>query len=256
MTTGSTPPPAGDNQLARMGLPTFFEVGDLDGMALVPPPDRHGQSVRVWARSLSDMQKEAVVFSPAAGRAWRLASDEGPYLHGFDAAPCPLAFLSTGMVASFMNEMLALARQRRIGISNLVLVQDNFYTMEGSALQGTMTGGALPVDLAVHVTANAGGAALDDTGSRKSGRSCSVPAGRRSGPAENRAHRRRRSRAGRGVVHRGRHRRSTNWGATPRSCAGTWRATTSSRMSFCRRAGQRAARDGPAPSIRSRPPSS
>ena len=103
MTTGSTPPPAGDNQLARMGLPTFFEVGDLDGMALVPPP------------GIKEIRQE--LFSP-----------------------------------------------------------------RGSTFR--------------------------------------------------------------------------NWGATPRSCAGTWRATTSSRMSFCRRAGQRAAQDGPAPSIRSRPPSS
>ena len=31
------------------------------------------------------------------GVTWRLVSDEGPYLNGHDAAPCPLAFLSVGM---------------------------------------------------------------------------------------------------------------------------------------------------------------
>ncbi|NIO43025.1 MAG: OsmC family peroxiredoxin, partial [Burkholderiales bacterium] len=43
-----------------------------------------------------------------------------------------------------MNEILALAAQRDITINNITLVQDNFYTMEGSALRGTMVGGALP----------------------------------------------------------------------------------------------------------------
>jgi hypothetical protein len=108
------------------------------------------------------MQKEAIVFSPNGGRAWRLASDEGPYLNGFDAAPCPLCFLSAGMVASFTNGILDLAARRHIEISSLVLVQDNRYTMEGSALQGTMSGGALPVDLDVAIAGNASCAALDD----------------------------------------------------------------------------------------------
>jgi hypothetical protein len=43
-----------------MDLPTFFEIGSLGDLALTPPADRHGGSVRVWARSLSVMQKEAI----------------------------------------------------------------------------------------------------------------------------------------------------------------------------------------------------
>jgi len=164
VTQGKMPPAdrVGENLLQRSGLPTFFEIGNLDEIGLALPENRHGQSVRVWARSLTVMQKEAIVASVGSGAVWRLASDEGPYLDGFDAAPCPLAFLSTGMVASYMNEVLALADQRGLTFGDLVLVQDNFYTMEGSALRGTMVGGALPVELDVRIDTDAEDGPLND----------------------------------------------------------------------------------------------
>ena len=164
VTQGKMPPTdrVGENLLQRSGLPTFFEIGNLAEIGLALPENRHGQSVRVWARSLTVMQKEAIVASVGSGAVWRLASDEGPYLDGFDAAPCPLAFLSTGMVASYMNEILALADQRGLTFGDLVLVQDNFYTMEGSALRGTMVGGALPVDLDVRIDTDAEDGPLHD----------------------------------------------------------------------------------------------
>ena len=143
------------NPLLNSGLPIFFEIVDVDALGVSLPPNRHGQTVRVWARSLSVMQKEAIVVSANHRKAWRLASDEGPYLNGFDTAPCPLSFLTTGMVASYMNEILALSEQRGISIRSLFLVQDNYYTMEGSALAGTMVGGALPVDLEVRIDCDA-----------------------------------------------------------------------------------------------------
>jgi hypothetical protein len=146
------------NVLEERRLPIAFAVGESDQRA--PPPNRFGQSVRVWARSLSVMQKEAIVLSALTGKTWRLASDEGPYLDGFDAAPCPLAFLGTGMVSSYANEILALARERRVAVRSLMLVQDNFYTMVGSALRGTMTGGALPVELEIRIDADASDDAL------------------------------------------------------------------------------------------------
>ena len=58
------------------------------------------------------MQKEALVINGATGKAWRFASDEGAYLAGHDIGPCPLSFLTTGMVASYMNEITALAASR------------------------------------------------------------------------------------------------------------------------------------------------
>ena len=66
------------------------------------------------------------------------------------------------MVASFMNGILNLAVRRGLEVSSLILVQDNRYTMEGSALLGTMTGGVLPVELDVTIAGKANNAALDD----------------------------------------------------------------------------------------------
>ncbi len=143
------------NLLRQSGLPTFFAIDRPDALGLARPDDRHGQHVRVWARSLSGMQKEAIVAS-AAGPVWRLASDEGPYLDGFDEAPCPLAFMTAGMVSSCLHTLLALARARDLTVRELTLVLDNRYTMAGSALQRTMTGGALPVELDVQIDADAG----------------------------------------------------------------------------------------------------
>ena len=144
-----------ENVLGGDPRPVFFAVDRPDTLGLDGPPPGDGETVRVWAQSLSGMQKEAVVRSTAGG-VWRLASDEGPYLDGFDAAPCPLGFMTVGMVSSWMNAVLDTARGRGLTVRDLVLVQSNRYTMEGSALNGTMTGGALPVELDVRIDADAG----------------------------------------------------------------------------------------------------
>ena len=144
-----------ENVLGDDPRPVFFAVDRPDALGLEGPPPGGGEGVRVWARSLSGMQKEAIVRSSAGGE-WRLASDEGPYLDGFDAAPCPLGFMTVGMVSSWMNAALDAARARGLTVRDLELVQDNRYTMEGSALNGTMTGGALPVELEVRIDADGG----------------------------------------------------------------------------------------------------
>ena len=138
--------PAHPNILGADPRPLFFPVAD-GADRLAPPEPRLGQSVRLAARSLSVMQKEGLAASSASGQVWRLVSDEGDYLDGFDEASCPLSFLTVGMVASTMTELLALAEARGIALRNVRLVQDNFYTMKGSALKGTMTGGAKDVEL-------------------------------------------------------------------------------------------------------------
>ena len=117
--------------------------------------------VRTRVRTLSGFQKEAVVTSARTGQSWRLVSDEGPYLNGHDAAPCPLAFLTTGMIASYMTEILALAKIRAVTIRSLKLVQDNFYSMQGSMQKRTMIGGALPVELQVVIDCDLDDAALN-----------------------------------------------------------------------------------------------
>ncbi len=143
------------NPLADSGLPLFFKIANADEIGIDVPEERLGNSVRTSVRSLSHMQKEAIVRSGLTGLAWRLASDEGAYLDGQDEAPCPLCFLTTGMVSANMNEILALAEQRNIKINGIRLIQDNYYTMKGSMLRGTMTGGARDVELEVQIDADA-----------------------------------------------------------------------------------------------------
>ncbi len=139
-----------DNILGADARPLFFPV-ESGSDRLAPPPDRLGQAVRFAARSLSVMQKEGLVASSASGQVWRVVSDEGAYLDGFNEAPCPLSFLTVGMVSSYMTELLALAQQRGIALDRVELVQDNFYTMKGSALKGTMTGGARDIELEARI---------------------------------------------------------------------------------------------------------
>ena len=143
-----------DNVLGRDDRPRFFLAGNASDLALELPEPRHDVAVRTLGRSLAGMQKEALVVSSATGAVWRLVSDEGPYLNGHDEAPFPLAFLSAGMAASYVTEITELARQRGMRIDELRLTQDNYYTMEGSAIQGTMVGGALPPELQVEIEAD------------------------------------------------------------------------------------------------------
>ena len=142
--------------LVACGKPLFFKAAPQAKYPLVCPEPRLGVSVRLVVRSLSEMQKEAlVVSSDDPDLLWRLSSDEGPYLNGDDVAPCPLSFFTVGMLSSYLEEILALAKQRKIALDALTLVQDNFYTMEGSALKGTMTGGALPIHLEAKIASPA-----------------------------------------------------------------------------------------------------
>lgn len=152
----------GENKIAESGLVPFFKVSNADTVGIDNPENRKGDALRTWVRSLSGFQKEALVRSARTGDTWRLVSDEGPYLNGHDAAPCPLAFLSVGMVASFMNEILALAKMRDIEIRQLKLIQDNYYTMKGSMPKRTMVGGAENIDLQVEIDCDLDDASLNE----------------------------------------------------------------------------------------------
>ncbi len=141
----------GEDIIGNSALPAFFKVANADEVGISAPENRKGDAVRTWVRSFSGFQKEALVRSAKTGDTWRFVSDEGPYLNGHDAACCPLAFLSCGMAASYMNEILALAKQRGIEIRKLKLIQDNYYTMKGSMLKRTMVGGAENIELQVEI---------------------------------------------------------------------------------------------------------
>ncbi|WP_136440673.1 OsmC family protein [Pacificoceanicola onchidii] len=141
----------GEDIIGSAGVAPFFAVANAQDVGIDAPENRKGDALRTWVRSLSGFQKEALVRSAKTGDTWRLVSDEGPYLNGHDAAPCPLAFLSTGMAASFMNEILALAKLQNVEIRKLKLIQDNYYTMKGSMPKRTMVGGAENIDLQVEI---------------------------------------------------------------------------------------------------------
>lgn len=142
--------------------PPFFPVGNAQDIGLAAPDDRIGVPVRTWVRALAGMQKEAVVINGATGRAWRLVSDEGPYLDGHDRAPCPLCTFITGMVSVYMNHVLFEADSRGWAIDDIELTLSNHYSMEGSALKGTMLGGALTPQLTARLSADADIADLEE----------------------------------------------------------------------------------------------
>jgi OsmC-like protein len=135
--------------LAWSGPPEFCAVGNAEALGLEPPLPRLGLALRALVRAREGMQKEALVTSSATGRTWRLASDEGPYLAGTDLAPPPLGLFGAGLVAAYANEIVGRAVAAGLALPRLRLALDTFYSMEGSALRGTMTGGALPPQLAV-----------------------------------------------------------------------------------------------------------
>ena len=141
----------GEDLIRGSDLAPFFKVSNADEVSIDAPENRKGDALRTWVRSMSGFQKEALVRSAKTGETWRLVSDEGPYLNGYDAAPCPLAFLSCGMAASYMNEITALAKMEGVEIRRLRLIQDNFYTMKGSMPKRTMVGGAEPVELRIEI---------------------------------------------------------------------------------------------------------
>ena len=141
----------GEDMIGNSKLPAFFKVVNAEEVGICAPVNRKGDALRTWARSFSGFQKEALVRSAKTGDTWRFVSDEGPYLNGHDAACCPLAFLSCGMVASFMNEIMALADLQGIEIRKLKLTQDNYYTMKGSMPKRTMVGGAENIELLVEI---------------------------------------------------------------------------------------------------------
>ena len=152
----------GKDIIGASALPAFFKVSNPEAIGIDAPENRKGDALRTWVRSLSGFQKEALVRSAKTGDTWRFVSDEGPYLNGHDAACCPLAFLSCGMVASYMNEILALADQQGVAIRKLKLIQDNFYTMKGSMLKRTMVGGAENIELQVEIDCDLDDAALNE----------------------------------------------------------------------------------------------
>ncbi|MEM0936188.1 MAG: OsmC family protein [Pseudomonadota bacterium] len=141
----------GENMIAIGDAPPFFRADPASGHGLTPPALRGDEAIRCAVRALSGFQKEALVTSARTGATWRLVSDEGAYLSGHDAAPCPLGFFTCGMIASYFDEITRHAAARGVTLRALRLTQNNVYTMQGSMRQRTMVGGARPIALDVAV---------------------------------------------------------------------------------------------------------
>ncbi len=133
---------------------------DPSALTLEPLPLTDGITrIRTFARTLEGMQKEALIQYGPTGAVWRVVSDEGPWLNGTDLAPFPLAFFTAGIAASLMSEFMDEAGDRGVHLDHLNLAQDNFFTMEGSALKGTMAASVQPMEVKI---AARGDASLND----------------------------------------------------------------------------------------------
>ena len=110
-------------------------------------PTKSQSRIRTHARALAGMQKEALVQYGPTGETWRVVCDEGPWLNGTDLAPFPLAFFTAGLAASFLSDYMTEALARMVPITGLAIHQDNFFSMEGSALKGTMAASADQVQI-------------------------------------------------------------------------------------------------------------
>jgi len=134
---------------SKENWPIAFRIGADD----LPQPATSGPAEQViWqtrTRALTGMQKEALVQCSADGTGWRLLCDEGPWLNGTDLAPFPLGYFAAGVAACFMSDILAQSAREGVGLNQLHLRIDHFFTMEGSILRGTMAAGVNPIRLAV-----------------------------------------------------------------------------------------------------------
>ena len=140
-------------RLQDFKAPLVFKFDDLPATAALDAPD-DAQNFHDEVRALEGMQKEATVRqSERSGQAWRMVSDEGPYLNGTDLAPFRLAFFAAGLHFCYMTQLVRLCRDLGIALRGLRSGQDTRYTMTGSALKGDMTGAGIPVDLDVAIDA-------------------------------------------------------------------------------------------------------
>ena len=133
------------DSIEKSPYPLAFKASASSSVGLKANEPNDRLCLRTATRAMSGMQKEAMVNYGPTGTTWRLACDEGPWLEGTNLAPFPLGFFNAGLLASYMSEFLTHAKRAEIEVDNFELMVDNFYSMEGSLLRGTMVGSAHPV---------------------------------------------------------------------------------------------------------------
>ncbi len=98
----------------------------------------------VEADCLERMRKSArVCIEQPQGSTFSIICDEGPYLHGDDSAPPPLAYFSVGIAFCTLTQMSRYAEMTKLNIKHVSLKQKIRFFMKGSALKGTLAGGGL-----------------------------------------------------------------------------------------------------------------
>jgi hypothetical protein len=132
-----------------------FAIGNWESLALPAPDNRHGQSVRCWARALEGLQTQAIVYSALGECAWQFRSDETQARGGQDQGPCPAALLAAGMIASYMNEILGAAECRDLEVHDLALRQESYYAVQPADSPHGADASALPLELEVRITSSA-----------------------------------------------------------------------------------------------------
>ncbi len=126
----------------------FRRAGERPGLFAGRP----GEAVlRVDARAMGAHQKEAVVHEGPNGPAWRLVSDEGPYLKGSDMAPFPLGFFNAGLQADLMGQIARAAATCAATLSDIHLELDSGFSFSGSFFKGDGRGTAEPAQVRIAV---------------------------------------------------------------------------------------------------------
>jgi hypothetical protein len=150
---GPQPP----NLLEESGLPIAYPVDPRsEEIPGVPELDGFDSAARTVVRSLTVMQKEAIVATSDSPISWRLSSDEGPYLAGHDFAPAPLAIMTSGFAADLMVRIEAAMAAAGLGVGDLMVSLDTHFSIEGSMMNGSMVAGALSPEIGVSTSADRG----------------------------------------------------------------------------------------------------
>lgn len=97
---------------------------------------------RVWAafEPMDVMQKRGQIVRPQTGEAWQFVCDEGAALGGTDWAPPPLAYFGAGLTSSVAGALADKASELNVSAEAISVALDNYYSLNGSILLGTMEG--------------------------------------------------------------------------------------------------------------------
>lgn len=128
-----------NNQPIVQKISTRSDPGEA-GISLQPVQKREVVLV-VDAESLDNMRKAATVsVEHPQGSTFRIICDEGPYLGGDDSAPPPLAYYSASIAFCLLTQLSRYAAIKKLKIKKMRLSQETRFSIEGSAIQGSLMG--------------------------------------------------------------------------------------------------------------------